>query len=290
MFSVRTDLALEAAVLTDKKDKLNGVQIDEYEKGGTRVTRVRVTNADGEKQIGKKMGNYITIECDSLRDANDVYDRNTKEIFTHELAQIIKPYNPKSILVVGLGNRYVTPDSLGPKVTENIDVANSLLCCISPGVLGITGIESIKIVEGVCAKVKPDVVVAIDALASRSMYRICTTIQLADTGIMPGSGVGNRQRALNEETLGVPVIVVGVPTVVDASTVVNDSIERIADSMGKAGDNMLFTEDKRYTIIKKLLSPYFGELIVTPSQIDSVITKVSNLIADGINDLGNKWE
>lgn len=285
MFSVRTDLALEAAVLSDKKNSLSGVEIDEYEKDGTRVTKVKITNADGEKQIGKKIGNYITIECDSLRDAGDMYDRNTKEIFTHELEKIIKPLKPKSILVVGLGNRYITPDSLGPRVTENIDVSNPILCCISPGVLGITGIESIKIVEGVCAKVKPDVVVAIDALASRSMYRICTTIQLADTGIMPGSGVGNRQRALNRETLGVPVIVVGVPTVVDASTVVNDSIEHIMD---ETKDNMLSDEDKRYTIIKKLLSPYFGELIVTPSQIDSVITKVSNLIADGINDLGNK--
>ncbi len=291
MFLPRTDLALEAAALTSRKDNevLEGVETEEYSKDGVKVTCVKVINTEGERIIGKARGSYITIECESLRDATDVYDKNAKEIFTEELKKVIGPHNPKSIFVLGLGNRYVTPDSLGPRVTENINVQsqNPALCCVSPGVLGITGIESVDIAEGITERIKPDVVIAIDALASRSMHRICTTIQIADTGITPGAGVGNRQKALSKETLGIPVIAIGVPTVVDASTVANDSAQHILKAMGEDTENPLFDENKRYAIIKKILNPYFGELIVTPSQIDCVITKVSNLISDGINDLEN---
>ncbi len=291
MFLPRTDLALEAAALISRKDNevLEGVETEEYSKHGVKVTCVKVINTEGERIIGKARGSYITIECESLRDATDVYDKNAKEIFTKELKKVITPYKPESIFVLGLGNRYVTPDSLGPRVTENINVQSQkpALCCVSPGVLGITGIESVDIAEGITGRIKPDVVIAIDALASRSMHRICTTIQIADTGITPGAGVGNRQKALNKETLGVPVIAIGVPTVVDASTVANDSAQHILEAMGEDTENPLFDENKRYTIIKKILNPYFGELIVTPSQIDCVITKVSNLISDGINDLEN---
>ena len=298
MFSVRTDLALEASALLSKKpdEVLEGVEVSEYQKGGAKVTRVTVSNKDGERLIGKPIGNYITIESASIRESTDVYDEKIRDVFSDELAKVIMPHKHDVIFVVGLGNRFITPDSLGPEVSEGINVDGSSksngirLCSISPGVLGITGIESVEIVKGVSQRLKPDIIVVIDALASRSMYRICTTIQIADTGITPGAGVGNRRGALNMEEMGVPVIAVGVPTVVDASTVVNDSLEHIFEAFMEKDDTEgpLFDEEKRYTLIKKVLNPYFGELIVTPSQIDCVITKVAALISDGINELEHK--
>lgn len=296
MFSPRTDLALESAALRVRKpdEKLDGVETSEYTKDDVNVVKVTITDENGEKLIGKPKGNYITIECQSLRESGDTYDETAGEIFAKELADIIAPHKHDVIFVVGLGNRFVTPDSLGPRVAESIDVANSIeegkvnLCALSPGVLGITGIESGEIVEGICQKIKPDIIIAIDALASRSMHRICTTIQIADTGITPGAGVGNRRRALNEEVMGVPVIAIGVPTVVDAATLANDSIDRIERVLSEKSEVLEMDDNKRYLIIKQILNPYFGELIVTPSQIDCVITKVASLIAHGINDLENK--
>ncbi len=297
MFSPRTDLALEAAALSVAKpgEKLSGVDTTEYTEGDINVTKVSITNEEGEKLIGKRIGNYITIECESLRSSSDVYDENIRNVFTRELADVIRSHKHDVIFVVGLGNRFVTPDSLGPKVSEGINVQTTSdgsgirLCSVSTGVLGLTGIESGEIVQGISDKVKPDIIIAIDALASRSMHRICTTIQIADTGITPGAGVGNRRKALNEEVMGVPVIAIGVPTVVDASTVANDSVEHILGAMTEKVylDNSFFDDSKRYALIKQILNPYFGELIVTPSQIDCVITKVAALIADGINDLEN---
>lgn len=297
MFSVRTDLALEASALATRKpdEKLDGVEIDEYQSGEAKVTKVTVTNNAGEKTIGKPQGNYITIECQSIRDATDVYDERTRKVFSDELSKVIATRKHDVIFVVGLGNRFVTPDSLGPRVSEGINVSDTdsgrvRLCSVSPGVLGLTGIESVDIIKGIVQRIKPDIVIAIDALASGSMHRICTTIQISDTGITPGAGVGNRQGALNERELGVPVIAVGVPTVVDASTVVNDSMEHIFDAFmdDSERESPLFDDDKRYTLIKKVLNPYFGQLIVTPSQIDCVITKVASLISDGINELEHK--
>ena len=169
------------------------------------------------------------------------------------------------------------------KITLETEVNTSELACV----LGITGIDTGEIIEGVSNRIKPDIIIAIDALAARSMQRICTTIQIADTGITPGAGVGNRRKELSKATLGVPVIAVGVPTVVDAATVANDSVEHIFESVFKETemDSSLFNEDNRYTLIKKVLSPYFGELIVTPSQIDSVIANVAKIISEGINRL-----
>ncbi len=296
MFSPRTDLALESAALRVRKpnEKLDGVETSEYTKGDVSVVKVAITNEKGEKLIGKPKGNYITIECQSLRESDDSYDKNAGEIFAKELSDIIALHKHDVIFVVGLGNRFVTPDSLGPRVADSIDVASKIekgkvnLCALSPGVLGITGIESGEIVEGICQKIKPDIIIAIDALASRSMHRICTTIQIADTGITPGAGVGNRRRALNEDVMGVPVIAIGVPTVVDAATLANDSIDRIEGVLNDKSEALEMDDNKRYLIIKQILNPYFGELIVTPSQIDCVITKVASLIADGINDLEHK--
>lgn len=289
MYLPRTDLAIEAAAFSDSKGetKLPGVSSANYNDGEINVTKVVVENQEGEKIIGKPCGNYVTVECRSLRDAGTNYDSRVKEAFQKEIAELLSPHKPKKILVVGLGNRFVTPDSLGPRVSDEINVIEDRLCSISPGVLGITGIETEKIVEGISGKTAPDVVIAIDALASRSMHRICTTIQIADTGITPGGGVGNARKALNAETLGVPVIAVGVPTVVDAYTMANDAVTHMLSAMDE-NEKSSHDEEKRYNIIKDILNPYFGELIVTPSQIDCVITKVASVIARGISDLVHK--
>jgi len=295
MFSPRTDLAMEAAAMLSRKpdEKLCGVDIDEYTDGEIKVSKVIVTNEEGEKIIGKEKGSYITIECEALRDNIGAYRDSVSRVFADELTKLVEPHRHNVIFVVGLGNRFVTPDSLGPLVSDGIDVSRHVnneavsICTVSPGVLGVTGIETGEIIEGVTGKIKPDIIIAVDALASRSMSRICTTIQLADTGITPGAGVGNTRKELSQRLLGVPVIAVGVPTVVDAATVANDSAEYILDAMSDSEDknSPIFDENQRYAIIKKILSPYFGELIVTPSQIDGVISNVASIISDGINDM-----
>ena len=293
MFVPRTDLVLEAAMLSVKKpnEKIDGVETDISQKDNVKITRVKITNSNGEKRIGKPKGNYITIECSDLRYCDDATKEIVTDIFEEELKNIISPYRQGVVFVAGLGNRFITPDALGPKVSDGINANRHIsddgvrLCTVSPGVLGITGIETGEIIEGVTDRIKPDIIIAIDALAARSMERICTTIQIADTGITPGAGVGNRRKELNFDTMGVPVIAVGVPTVVDAATVANDSVEYILNDVlrDKIKDTSLFDDDNRYSLIKKVLSPYFGELIVTPSQIDSVISNVAKIISEGIN-------
>lgn len=297
MFTPRTDLAIEAAALTTVKsgEKLRGVEQNQYSHNNVKVTKVKIKNEEGERLIGKVRGNYITVEYR----LNDLYNEKTAEeirnAFVNELTTLILPHKHNVIFVVGLGNRFITPDSLGPCVMDRIDVnrhlskENTVICGVSPGVLGITGIETGEIIEGITEKIRPDVIIAIDALASRSMERICTTVQLADTGITPGAGVGNRRRELSRNTLGIPVIAIGVPTVVDAATVASDSVDLIMEELGGNSDLSvkLADDNNRYALIRKILSPYFGELIVTPSEIDSVVQKVADVIAQGINTVCN---
>jgi len=210
-----------------------------------------------------------------------------------------------NLLVIGLGNWNVTPDALGPKVVSRLMVTRHLLeyvpdqvdegvrpvCAVSPGVLGITGIETGEIVRGIVDRVKPDVVIAIDALASRKMERVNTTIQIADTGISPGSGVGNKRMELSRETLGVPVIAIGVPTVVDAATMANDTIDLVIDNLIREAKedshfyNMLKNIDRneKYQLIQEVLQPYVGNLVVTPKEIDDVVDRIAKVIANGLN-------
>ena len=211
-------------------------------------------------------------------------------------------------MVVGLGNWNVTPDALGPKVINRLMVTRHMIqiapdqvqdglrpvCAISPGVMGITGIETGEIIKGVVEKVRPDVLICIDALASRKLDRVNTTIQLADTGIVPGSGVGNKRMELSKKTLGIPVIAIGVPTVVDAATIANDAIDLVLDSMieqaGQNGQDSQFyvtlknmNRDEKYAMIKQLMEPYVGNLIVTPKEVDEVIDRIAKVIANGLN-------
>lgn len=310
--SIRTDLALEAHEFIQESNSRNKEQIDaggvEVENDGTeqiRITRVRITNEKGEKALGKPIGTYITLEVPDLRYNDEALYEQTCKFLAKELSSILELRDDSIILVVGLGNWNVTPDALGPKVVSKIMITRHLheyvpdqvqkgvrpVCAISPGVLGITGIETGEIIKGIVEKVKPDVIIAIDALASRKMERVNTTIQISNTGISPGSGVGNKRMDISKETLGVHVIAIGVPTVVDAATMASDAIDLVIDELIKQAPkgtdfyNMLKNIDKeeKYQMIKEVLEPYSGNLIVTPKEIDEVIDKVSKVIANGLN-------
>ena len=311
-YSIHTDLAIEASAvenlkISDKKE--SGIETNIFEKDGITVTEVMITNKKGEEAVGKPVGKYVTLEVPSLRDnITEVYD-NTKKMLTQELKKYIDLDKNHTILVVGLGNRFVTPDALGPKVIDKLlvtrhlydvlppDITNEMhsLCAVAPGVLGITGIETGEIIKGIADKIKPDIIIAIDALASRKTSRISTTFQIADTGIVPGSGIGNKRHALNKETIGVPVIAIGVPTVIEAVAVANDAIDMLIEAIKVNADKNseiyksmdALNNETRYELISKLLVPSGSELIVTPKEVDSIIDEVSGIIADSINEAIN---
>ena len=308
MYNFRTDLALERRDLYNKanniENDIDGIEAEEEKVNDNIViSRVRVTNENGEAAIGKEKGNYITIDVRNLKIAGEEEIQKTSEVVTNELKKLIENHITKqdAILVVGLGNIYVTPDSLGPKVINEIDITRHLLeympevldkntrqvSAISPGVLGTTGIETMEILKGIIDNVKPKLVIIIDALASRNIERISSSVQIADTGIVPGAGVGNARKELTEATLGVPVIAMGIPTVVEAATIAADSltlfIKKVQDN-GNSNDflNKLQEEDK-YKIIKEILAPEEYNFIVTPKEIDSLIEKMKDIVARGIN-------
>ncbi len=310
-----TDLAIEAheifinsseAKQQAQEEKIPpGVIVENAGNEEVKITRIRITSPTGEASIGKPMGNYITLEIPNLKDNDPEINEKTIDMMSKELISLLQLKENSTILVVGLGNWNVTPDALGPKVISNLMVTRHLLeyvpehvdegvrpvCAISPGVLGITGIETGEIVKGVVDKIKPDALIAIDALAARSMERISTTIQIADTGIAPGGGVGNKRMELSKNTLGMPVVAIGVPTVVDAATLTNDAMDLVIDSMLKEAPegtdfyNMLKNLDReqKYALLKEALNPFVGQLIVTPKEIDDIINRVSKVVANGLN-------
>lgn len=294
------------AIYKREKSYIDGIDTQYSNEGSISISKVYITNENGEKEIGKPIGTYVTIDSPDIRGNDENICQKTIDILTRELKEMMKISNDSTVLVVGLGNWNVTPDALGPKVVSMLKVTRHLfehlpesvdddvcpMCAISPGVLGITGIETGEIVKGVVDMVKPDIVIAIDALASRRMDRISTSIQIADTGISPGSGIGNKRKALNKDYLGVPVIAIGVPTVVDAATVANDAIELLIECIDKNLDDtsklksfvQFFDNDGRYPLIKEVLSPYVGDLVVTPKEVDGIIEEVSHIIASSINN------
>ena len=307
--NVRTDLAVEAHEMNQQRTKGTdfsaGVKIENEGDEEVKITRVKIVSKEGEESIGKPIGNYITLDIPDLSQHSIELYEKTCRAMAKELRNILSLGEKSTVLVVGLGNWNITPDALGPRVVSNLMVTRHLLeyvpeeidegvrplCSIAPGVLGLTGIETVDIVKGVVDKVKPELVIAIDALASRKLGRISTTIQIADTGISPGSGVGNKRMELSEKTLGVKVVAIGVPTVVDAATMASDTIDEVMDSLAaqaqKGSDfyNMINNLDRneKYQLIKEVLDPYIGNLIVTTKEIDEVIDKVSKIVANGIN-------
>jgi len=348
-YALRTDLAVEARemVINDRQknihqeedlSKIEGVIIKEKEENDIKISYVEVTK-EGAKALGKKEGRYLTLEAIGIRQQDTQMQKKVVDIFSSELAQFLKQLGvtkEASCLVVGLGNWNVTPDALGPIVCENILVTSHLfklqpenvqegyrpVSAVAPGVMGLTGIETSDIIYGIVEKTKPDFVIAIDALASRSIQRVNSTIQISDTGIHPGSGVGNKRKELSKETLGIPVVAIGVPTVVDAVSIASDSIDFILKHFGremKEGDRpsralapagMTFGERKKLTeedlpeeaerqtflgivgtlpeeekrkLIHEVLSPLGHNLMVTPKEVDVFIEDMANLIANGLN-------
>ncbi|MCI8327541.1 MAG: GPR endopeptidase [Lachnospiraceae bacterium] len=280
MYQVRTDLALETKEKFEEDHvEIKGVRIKEEEKGeNIKVTEVLIETENGAKAMGKPKGSYITIEAPEMADGDEGYHREISE----ELANVLKDMIPTekedlSILVVGLGNREVTPDALGPRVVDNILITrhvirefgkyalgsehSSSISSIVPGVMAQTGMESLEIIRGIIKETTPDYIIAVDALAARSVKRLNRTIQITNTGINPGSGIGNHRHGLNEESVGVPVIAIGIPTVVDAATIVNDAISG-------------FYEEADCTL---------NSFFVTPKDIDESIKRLSFTISEGLN-------
>ncbi|MRG86653.1 GPR endopeptidase [Salinibacillus xinjiangensis] len=345
LYQVRTDLAIEAReMVVEQEDtakqteEIKGVKVKERQEGDMKITYVDI-DEEGSKAIGKKAGSYLTLETQSIRNQDTKMQTETSNVVARELERYLSMNNiapDASCLVVGLGNRNVTPDALGPYTVEELLVTNHLfklqpeyvsegyrpVSALSPGVMGLTGIETSDIIFGVINKVKPDFVIAIDALASRSIERVNATIQISDTGIHPGSGVGNKRKDLSKETLGIPVISIGIPTVVDAVTITSDTIDFLLKHFGRemneqgkpskalTPSGMTFGEKKKFTeedlpddekrktfmgivgglaeeekrqLIKEVLAPLGHNLMVTPKEVDGFIEDTANLLAAGIN-------
>lgn len=309
-YNVRTDLALEAKEMaeTPQGGPIPGIQSETSEDDGITITQLHVQNEQGSAAIGKMQGHYVTLEVPGLRNGDTVLqDRVATQFAKHFEAFLERLSISKTarVLIVGLGNWNVTPDALGPIVVENVMVTRHYfelmpdqvapgyrpVSAVAPGVLGITGIESSEIVHGIVEKTKPDLVIAIDALASKAVERVNTTIQIADTGIHPGSGIGNKRKGLTKEILGVPVIAIGVPTVVYASTIVNNTLEMMSSHFNKQNansDHILglvnqMEENERLQLVREVLSPLGHDLLVTPKEIDEFIEDIANIIASGLN-------
>lgn len=308
MYNFRTDLADERRDLYKKANKIeneiDGIEAEEEEvTDKIKVTRVKITNEQGEQAIGKKKGNYITIDIQKMNIITEEEAEKASQTLANELKKLVenKIQNKEDVLIVGLGNEEVTPDALGPNVIKDIEVTRHIInylpqyidenarpvSAIAPGVLGTTGIETLEVIKGVVDNINPKLLIVIDALASRSMERISSTIQLSDTGIVPGAGVGNTRKELTESTLGIPVIAIGIPTVVETAVVVNDALDIFIEKLqqeAKSNDylNQLKEEDN-YEQIKEALLPKEFNFIVTPKEIDELVLNMSKVVASGIN-------
>jgi spore protease len=297
---IHTDLALEARDLArERHDGFEppGIDTETEKQGEMTISRVNILTEEAGKHVGKQPGYYVTVETEGLRSRNR--DRQEKIAFqvAKELEGFISRLKLKDedhCLVVGLGNWDATPDALGPKVISKVLVTRHLLeatppekkgelrpvAALAPGVLGTTGLETGEIVLGVAQRVKPQFVIVIDALASRNTTRMGATIQIADTGIHPGSGLGNKRIGITPQTLGVPVIAIGVPTVVEATTIVRDALGELDHGRSLSGNS---NPNHDLEVIQRVLSPYFHSLIVTPKEIDVMIEDLARVLAGALN-------
>ena len=308
-FSVRTDLAIEARELAQQKakeaDQLNGVDVKTEETADYFLTHVSIISEEGSNLMGKPKGDYITLESEKLKENDAECHEKIIKVLAENIRSLVKFGEDACILVAGLGNWNITPDALGPKVVSKILVTRHLqgtlpeeiektvrpVAAVSPGVMGITGIETGEILKGIVDKLQPTHLIAIDALAARRSNRINAAIQLSDTGISPGAGVGNKRMMLDRESLGIPVVAIGVPTVVDAATLVNDTMDKILGEMmqqTETGSEFYQTlqsleQEEKYHMIADILGPYTGNMFVTPKEVDAVVDRLANIIANSIN-------
>lgn len=293
MYEIRTDLALESGEKFKKNHvEIHGVAIREScnEENNIKTTVVKIETENGAAAMGKPQGNYITIEAPDLSEPDEDYHEQVAEEIAKHLRGLHSFQKNQTVLVVGLGNPKATPDALGPWAIENIHVTRHIImdfganlpedeyyCKVSaliPGVMANTGMETFEIVKGVVEEVKPDAVIAIDALAARSIRRLGRTIQMTDAGVHPGSGVGNHRQGLNKKTLGVPVLGIGVPTVVDAATIVYDATEHMLG---------VLEDYERQEFLEEMITPNLRSMFVTPKDVDEAVEILSKTVALGIN-------
>lgn len=311
-FDVRTDLALEEQERFEGEGgEIRGVELHEWEKKaeGIRLTEVIIKNEAGARAMGKPVGRYITLEAPGLAQKDDGFHKEVTQVLAEQIFELLRLHHAEDspILVVGLGNSDVTPDSLGPKVLDHLQVTRQLsleygkefceqhgypiLSGLTPGVMAQTGMETSEIIKGVIKETRPGAVIVVDALAARSVHRLGTTIQLSDTGIHPGSGVGNHRHGLTEEILEIPVLALGVPLVVGAAAIVHDTVgamiealkrEQTTESLGVYMEEM--KEEEQYALIRELLEPRFGPMYVTPHNIDERVDMLSYTVSEAIHE------
>ena len=300
--NVQVDLAVEAHQLLrgESGEEISGVRMGEQELEHAKVTTISVETAEGAKSIGKPQGHYITIDAPEIKTNDYTIHESITHVLADNLIELMNLKEDASILIVGLGNWNATPDALGPQVIDKTMVTRHLfqlspddlkgqmrkVSAIAPGVLGITGIETAEIIRGITEHVKPDLVIAIDALAAGSLDRVGTSVQLADTGIHPGSGVGNQRAGITEETLGCKVIAIGLPTVVNAGVIAHDVVEGVFKEFvtsPKLYELFKGIKPEKFSqIIDDVLAPFQGNLMVTPKEIDSLIQTVAKIIAGAL--------
>lgn len=290
---IRTDLALETKEKFEEEQvEIRGVVIEEdyNEEKDIKTTVVKIETENGAKTMGRPQGIYITMEAPNLSVPDEDYHREISGELARHMKKLLPEKKELQALVVGLGNREITPDALGPDVISNLRITRHIIqeygavgigepCVHSvsglvPGVMAQTGMETMEIIRGVVEETKPDVVIAIDALAARSVKRLNRTIQITDTGIQPGSGVGNYRNGLNEDTLGVKVIGIGVPTVVDAATIVQDAMAHLLDAL---------EEQEKKEFLEEMITPSLHSMFMTPKDVDETMKRLSYTISEGLN-------
>ncbi len=311
-YGFRTDLAIETAEMFQEYEDLKGVNISEEisKMTGIRVTRVTIENEMGAEQLGKSVGDYITMEVPELDQVDVSYHREIALEVVSQLKCLIPDIGMKKIMVAGIGNREMAPDALGPLVSdhlfitrhliqnygENSEITKGMGCvsALAPGVMAQTGIETREIVFGTVKETKPDLLIVVDALAARSVKRLNKTIQITNTGIAPGAGVGNRRYGIDAKSMGVPVIAIGIPTVIDAATIVNDAIGNLLSIMDETKNRLSkriwdgvasFDDQERYQLVRELMDPEMLNMFVTPKNIDEIILQMSYTLSEALNQM-----
>ncbi|MGL5676061.1 MAG: GPR endopeptidase [Cellulosilyticaceae bacterium] len=309
-WSPRTDLALEIGMQLKEEGQdmpsIEGVAIETTKHPSYDIitTYVHIQDKKGMETMGKPIGHYITIEAPAMKENDPDAHKSIIEILAKEIYELLPKKKNPHVMVVGLGNRLATPDRLGPDVSSKVLVTRHIksqvpdaiddsvgeLSSLTPGVMGLTGIETSEIIKGVVNQVKPDCIIAIDALAARNIKRINATIQITDTGISPGAGIGNKRKQLNEENIGCPVIAIGVPTVIDTATLVNDTLDQLIEGMLQSAPDQTFykmlkdvSNQEKYEMFKDILVPQMGNLFITAKDIDEIMDYLGRIIFNGIN-------